>query len=154
MLQTGLLVGGALVAMSVMVELVGRGTLWAAGAALALAVWIIYYYRLLSLAVVVRGDQLEVRNLFSTRRIERSVIAAVTLGESSVAKSPNQTVVLALVDGRRLSLDACARTLQSSRTRCKVEEFQRRLELWRRQSDDDAPTSELLAVTTGGSRAP
>jgi hypothetical protein len=73
---------------------------------------------------------LEARNLFSTRRIARAAIDSVMLGESSVAKSPNQTVVLALANGQCLALDACARTLQTGRKRRRVEEFQRRLTQW------------------------
>ncbi|MGO8877562.1 MAG: PH domain-containing protein [Acidimicrobiales bacterium] len=132
----GILVAGGLVATAVTIALAGRGTYWAAGAAVALVMWIAYYYRLLSLAVLVRGDHLEVRNLFATHHLERSRIEAVALGESSVAKSPNQTVVLDLVSGERLALDACARTLQSNRAARNVEELQQRLEVWWQHSAD------------------
>jgi hypothetical protein len=135
LLQGGILFAGATVAILVTIALAGRGTFWAILAGTALVVWIAYFCRLLSLAVVVRGDHLKARNLFSTRHIERSVIGAVTLGESSVAKSPNQTVVLALAGGEHLALDACARTLQSPRKRQRVEEFQRRIERWCDQAD-------------------
>jgi acyl-CoA synthetase (AMP-forming)/AMP-acid ligase II len=118
----------------VTIALIGRGTIWAVLAAGALAVWVAYFYRLLHLAVVVRGDSLQARNLFSTHRLAASAVQAVTLGESSVAKSPNQTVVLVLEDGRRIALDACARTLQSRRTLRRVEDFQQRLERWSQRS--------------------
>jgi hypothetical protein len=130
----GILALGTVMATAVTIALIGRGTIWAVLAAGALAVWVAYFYRLLHLAVVVRGDSLQARNLFSTHRLAASAVQAVTLGESSVAKSPNQTVVLVLEDGRRIALDACARTLQSRRTLRRVEDFQQRLERWSQRS--------------------
>jgi len=152
LVQAGILLAGAAVATGVTVTLASRGTLWAVLSGVALAVWIAYYSRLLMLAVVVRGDHLTARNLFSTRRIERCRVGAVTLGESSVAKSPNQTVVLALVGGQRLALDACARTLQSPRSLRRVEEFQRRIEHW--CSQGDALEAGRPSLTRGGQEAP
>jgi hypothetical protein len=139
--QGAILAGGGTVAVLVTIALAGRGTLWAILAALALGVWVVYY-RLLNLSVVVRGDVLEARNLFSTHRIARDAVGHVTLGESSVAKSPNQTVVLALADGQRVTLDACARTLQSRRKRRRVEEFQRRLSDWSGTDEPSVTASE------------
>jgi len=133
--QALLLAIGGFIAVLITIALAGRGTPWAALAAVSLIVWIAYHYRLLSMAVVVRGDELEARNLFSTHRIHRASVGAVDLGESSVAKSPNQTVVIRLSTGRTISLDACARTQQSRRKRRRVEDFQRRLAEW---SDVDA----------------
>jgi hypothetical protein len=121
---------GGFIAVLITIALMGRGTPWAALAAASLVVWIAYHYRLLSMAVVVRGDELEARNLFSTHRIHRASVGDVSLGESSVAKSPNQTVVIRLSNGRRIPLDACARTQQSRRKRRRVEDFQRRLAHW------------------------
>jgi hypothetical protein len=141
----GILALGTVMAGVVTIALIGRGTIWAVLAAGALAVWVAYFYRLTNLAVVVRGDTLRARNLFSTHRVEASTVRAVTLGESSVAKSPNQTVVLVLEDGRRIPLDACARTLQSRRTLRRVEDFQSRLEQWSQRSD----TPPAVATAAG-----
>jgi membrane protein implicated in regulation of membrane protease activity len=135
--QGAVLAIGGFVALLVTIALAGRGTLWAILAGVALGVWVAYYYRLLNLSVVVRGDVLEARNLFSTHRIVRGTVGRVTLGESTVAKTPNQTVVLALDNGRCVTLDACARTLQSRRKRRRVEDFQRRLTQW---SEVEQPT--------------
>ncbi|MGP0006259.1 MAG: hypothetical protein ACLPTB_15430 [Acidimicrobiales bacterium] len=154
LVHAGVLLAGAAVATIVTVVLASRGTPWAVVSGIALAVWVSYYYRLFNMAVVVRGDHLTARNLFSTRRIERSRVGAVTLGESAVAKSPNQTVVLALVGGQRVALDACARTLQSPRTRRRVEEFQRRLEHWSRHGPDATFAADRRALTRAGPEAP
>ncbi len=130
LLQLCVCLVGTFIAAVVTVALAGRGTPWAALAGLALAVWIGYFYRLLHVAVIVRGEEIEVRNLFSTHRVERSQIDGVGLGESAVARSPNRTVVLFLLDGRRLAIDACARQLQSGRKLRKVEDFRARLAVW------------------------
>lgn len=130
LLHISILLVGTFVGAVVTIALAGRGTLWALLAGVALAVWIGYYYRLLNLAVIAHGSHLEVRNLFATHRIERSLVVDISLDESSVARSPNCTVVLTLAGGRRVALDACARTLQSGRKVRKVEEFHRRLEVW------------------------
>jgi hypothetical protein len=141
--QGAVLAIGGFIAGLVTIALAGRGTFWAILAAVALGVWVAYYYRLLNLSVVVRGDVLEARNLFSTHRVDRGAVGEVTLGESSVAKSPNQTVVLALANGRCLALDACARTLQSRRKRRRVEDFQRRLAQWSATDRSNVTEPEL-----------
>jgi hypothetical protein len=141
--QGAVLAVGGFVAVVVTIALAGRGTFWAILAAAALGIWVAYYYRLLNLSVVVRGDVLEARNLFSTHRVDRGAVGEVTLGESSVAKSPNQTVVLALANGRCLALDACARTLQSRRKRRRVEDFQRRLAQWSATDRSNVTEPEL-----------
>jgi hypothetical protein len=151
--QALLLAGGGFVAVLITIALAGRGTPWAALAAAALIVWIGYHYRLLSVAVVVRGDELEARNLFSTHRIHRAAVGDVSLGESTVAKSPNQTVIIRLSTGRTIPLDACARTQQTRRKRRRVEDFQRRLAEWSDAGDagsgapsDSGPGQEPAAV--------
>lgn len=131
---------GGFLALLVTIALIGRGTIWAIVAAASFGVWVAYYYRLLSLSVVVRGDVLEARNLFSTRRIARESVGAVSLGESAMLKRPNQTVVLALEGGQQVVLDACARTMQSRRKRRRVEDFQRRLTQW---SELDQPDNRV-----------
>jgi len=136
--QACLLAIGGFVAVLITIALAGRGTPWALLAAAALLVWSAYHYRLLSMSVV-RGDQLEARNLFSTHRIHRAAVGAVGLGESSVAKTPNQTVIISLSTGRTITLDACARSQQSRRKRRRVEDFQRRLARW---SDLDGSDNE------------
>ncbi|MGO9557530.1 MAG: hypothetical protein ACLPQS_14060 [Acidimicrobiales bacterium] len=133
---------GGFVALLVTIALIGRGTVWAIVAGASLAVWVAYYYRLLSLSVVVRGDVLEARNLFATRRINREAVGAVTLGESSMVKKPNQTVVLALDGGQQVVLDACARTMQSRRKRRRVEDYQRRLAQWSGIDEPDASVGD------------
>jgi hypothetical protein len=122
-------VGGFLAVVGT-IALIGRESPWAGLAAGALVVWVGYFYRLMGLSVSANDDTLEVRNLFATRRITRSAVDAVTLGESTVAKSPNQTVVIHLADGKAVPLDACARTLHSPRKLRRVEEFQRRVTRW------------------------
>ncbi|MHB8243736.1 MAG: PH domain-containing protein [Acidimicrobiales bacterium] len=128
--QGGIFAVGGFVAIIGTIALIGRGSVWAVLAAVALAVWVAYFYRLIGLSVKADREVLEVRNLFVTRRINRGAVRSVTLGPSNVAKSPNQTVVIELVDGRSLPLDACARTLQSKRKVRRVEEFRRRLAGW------------------------
>ncbi len=139
LLQLCVFLVGTFVAAVVTVALAGRATPWAALAGLALAVWIGYFYRLLHIAVIVRGEEIQVRNLFTTHRVERSQIGDVGLGESAVARAPNRTVVLGLLDGRHLALDACARQLQSGRRPRKVEDFRTRLTAWsgHRESERD-----------------
>jgi hypothetical protein len=144
--QSATLAIGGFVAVLVTIALAGRGTLWAILAAVALGIWVTYFCRLLNMSVVVRGDVLKARNLFSTHQIARSAVGQVTLGESSVARSPNQTVVLALADGQHLSLDACARTSQSRRKRRRVEDFHRRLTQW-----SDEPTVSDGAIISAQS---
>ncbi|HEV8063719.1 MAG TPA: PH domain-containing protein, partial [Acidimicrobiales bacterium] len=92
--------------------------------------WVVYFYRLTSMVVVIRGDTLTVRNLLRTRHLPRSVVSEVSLGESSIAKSPNQTVIVTTSEGVHVPLDACARSLQSRRKRRRVEEFHRRVSDW------------------------
>lgn len=121
---------GTFVSIVVVITLIGRGTPWAAMAALALVAWCIYFYRLLHMAVVVRGDALLARNLATTNRVQRATVADVTLGESRVAKSPNQTVVLQLQSGKEVPLDACARSTNSRRRRRRVDDFYRYLTEW------------------------
>ncbi|MHB1508451.1 MAG: PH domain-containing protein [Acidimicrobiales bacterium] len=155
LLQLCVFLVGTFVAAVVTIALAGRGTPWAALAGLALAVWIGYFYRLLHIAVIVRGENIEVRNLFSTHRVERSQIDDVGLGESAVTRAPNRTVVLCLLDGRRLSIDACARQLQSGRRLRKVEDFRARLAVWsgHRQSDrgGDRHLQQATRWTSSGS---
>src|SRR5579883_267110 len=57
---------GTWVAVAVISWLVARGSLWAALAGAALAVWLVYFYRLLSVAVLIRGEVLTIRNLTRT----------------------------------------------------------------------------------------
>lgn len=121
---------GAFVAIVVTITLIGRGTPWAALAGAALVVWCAYFYRLVQLSVVVRADALTVRNLARTRQLRPSAVRALSLEESRVAKSPNQTVVLHLVDGQAVALDACARSTQSRRPRRRVEDSYRYLSGW------------------------
>jgi hypothetical protein len=128
--QSAMLAIGGFVAVVVTITLAGRGTFWAIGAAVALGLWVAYFWRLLNVSVVVRGDVLRARNLFSTHRIAREAVGHVALGESSVVKSPNRTVVLALVGGRCVALDACARSSRSRSQRRRVEDFRRRLAQW------------------------
>jgi len=142
---------GTFVSIVVVISLIGRGTPWAVLAAVALAAWCTYFYRLLHMAVIVRGDTLLARNLSATRRVERSSVADVTLGESHVAKSPNQTVVLRLIGGHHLSLDACARSTDSRRRRRRVDDFYRYLTEWSLGSPADvAPTAADPAPDRSG----
>ena len=134
---------GTWVALVVTISLVGRGTPWALPAGLALTIWLAYFYRLINMAVIVRGDCLEARNLRSTRRIERATVAEVALGESSVTKAPNQTVIIRTMNGQQIPLDACARSMQSRWKRRRVEEFHRRLALW-------AEPAEVAAILDPG----
>lgn len=138
---------GAFLAVVGTIALVGHGSLWAILAAAATVVWCTYFYRLIGLAVVAHEEVLEVRNLFITRRLDRASVRAVSLGKSTVAKSPNQTVVLELDSGRSIALDACARTLQSKRKFRRVEEFERRLKRW--SGVDERPPSEEEADAAG-----
>lgn len=136
--NASLLVAGGGAAAVVTVILGLRGSFWAVGAAAALGVWVAYYYRLATLAVVARGDVLEVRNLFVTHRLDRSAIANVGLGQSSVAKEPNQTVVLNLAGGEQVSLDACARSLTAPRA-APAPELRARIIAWRDASLAEKP---------------
>src|SRR5581483_4039500 len=116
----------------VTISLAGRGTYWAFLAGAALVVWLGYFYRLANLVVVVRGDVLTVRSLTSTRHVHCSEVAAVRLGESSVAKSPNRAVIIETAQGREICPDACARQIQTRRERRRVEDFHKRLCQWAR----------------------
>jgi hypothetical protein len=141
-------VGGWL-ALAVTITLIGRGSIWAVLAGVSLAVWVWYFYRLVSMAVFIRGDTLTVRNLLRTRHIARASIAEVTLGDSTVAKAPNQTVIVETSSGQRFRLEACARSLQSPRKRRRVEEFQRRVAAWSAPELPEAPTeSEAVELTS------
>ncbi len=130
LLQACVAAAGGFLAVLAVVALAGRGSPWAGLAGASLLVWVAYFYRLTGLSVVAGDGVLEVRNLYRTRRIARSAIRSVRLGESSVAKAPSRTVVLALEGGGSLPLDACARTVQSRRGARRVEDFQRRLASW------------------------
>ncbi len=140
--NAALLVGGSAVAVAVTVILALRGSIWAVGAALALGVWVAYYYRLTTLSVVARGDVLEVRNLFATRRLDRSAIVNVRLGESSVAKGPSQTITLDLAGGEHLPLDACAITLTAPAASGRLPELRRRLVVWSESSVAEKPLQD------------
>ncbi len=121
---------GTWVAIAVIISLAGKGTPWALLAVAALCVWIYYFYRLVTMSVVVRDEAIEIRNLHSTHRLTRDGVTDVGFGKSSIAKSPNQTVVLMTDTGGSISLDACARSVQSRWKRRRVEDFKRRLEHW------------------------
>ena len=121
---------GTFVSIVVVITLIGRGTPWAVLAAVALVSWGTYFYRLLHMAVIVRGDTLLARNLAATHRVERSSVTDVTLAESRVTKGPNQTVLLRLAGGRVLALDACARVTDSRRRRRRVDDYYRYLTEW------------------------
>lgn len=128
--QTFVFAAGGFVAVVGTIALAGRGSPWAALAAAAAAVWSLYFWRLIGLSVTSRGEVLEVRNLYATRRVPRSAVRSVALGPSNVAKAPSRTVVLELADGSLLPLDACARTVQPPRRARRVAELQRRLAEW------------------------
>jgi hypothetical protein len=128
--QTSVFAVGGFVAAVGTIALAGRGSPWAALAAAAAAVWSLYFWRLIGLSVTSRGEVLEVRNLYATRRVPRSAVRSVTLGPSNVAKAPSRTVVIELADGSLLPLDACARTVQPPRRARRVAELQRRLAEW------------------------
>jgi hypothetical protein len=140
--QMGLAAIGSWMALLVTVTLAARGNFWALLAGTALVVWVVYFYRLLSVAVTIRGDILTVRNLLRTRHVIRSSVREVTLGQSSLAKLPNQTVVIRTRSGQQLPLDACARSTQSPRKSRRVEEFHRRVQAW--------STIELPVSQAGG----
>jgi hypothetical protein len=128
--QIGIAGFGAWLALVVTTTLAARTTLWALLAGAALVVWLIYFYRPVSMVVVIRGDTLTVRNLLRTRHVSRTTVAEVTLGESTVAKAPNQTVVIKTRNGQQVRLEACARSVQSRRKRRRVEDFHRRVTDW------------------------
>ncbi|HET9090823.1 MAG TPA: PH domain-containing protein [Acidimicrobiales bacterium] len=130
LLQACVAGAGGFLAVLALIALAGRGSPWAGLAAASLLVWAAYFYRLIGLCVVAGDGVLEVRNLYRTRRVARSAIRSVHLGESSVAKAPSRTVVLELKSGGSLPLDACARTVQSRRGARRVEDFRRRLAGW------------------------
>jgi hypothetical protein len=135
-------VGGWL-ALVVTLSLAGKGTIWAVLAGASLVVWVVYFYRLTSMVVVIRGDTLTVRNLLRTRHLQRSVVSDVSYGESSIAKSPNQTVIVTTSGGLHVPLEACARSLQSRRKKRRVEEFHRRVTDWSSELPEDL---ELVAA--------
>ncbi len=137
---------GAWMALVVTITLAGRGTIWALLAGLALVVWVLYFYRLISMVVLIRGDTLTVKNLLRTKHLTRSAIAEVTLGQSSVAKSPNQTVIVKTCSGQDVALDACARSMQSRRKRRRVEEFQRRVANWSLPDPRAAVAEQVMTV--------
>jgi hypothetical protein len=128
--QGGVFAAGSFLAVIGTIALIGRGSPWAALAGTATVVWITYFYRLIGLAVIASTETLEVRNLYRTRRVSRQEVRAVSMAESTVAKSPSQTVVVHLANGHSLPLDACARRVQSRRRLRRVEEYQRRIRNW------------------------
>ncbi len=144
--QSGVCAAGGFLAVVGTIALVGRGSPWAALAGAATAIWAAYFYRLIGLTVTAKGSVLEVRNLFTRRMVSRDDVRSVSMGESTVVKSPSQTVVLHLSDGKSLALDACARTVRSRRRLRRVEEFQRRIRGWTESGEDDTVTVEASSV--------
>jgi hypothetical protein len=150
--QASVFAAGGFVAVVGTIALAGRGSPWAALAAAAAAVWGLYFWRLIGLSVTSQGEVLEVRNLYATRRVPRSAIGSVTLGPSNIAKAPSRTVVLELVDGSSLPLDACARTVQPPRRARRVAELQRRLAEWAKPVEVHGREPEQPAASAMGSR--
>lgn len=141
---------GAWVALTVTLTLAERATIWAALAGVALVVWVTYFYRMINMAVLVHGDVLTARNLLRTRHVCRNAVAAIVLAESSIAKSPNQTVVIRTDTGGEIALDACARTVQTRRKARRVEDFQHRLVAWRETpAGGSEPAGDELLVQDG-----
>lgn len=109
-----------------------HGTSGVLVAAVMLIIGVALAYRLVTLGVFGRGDELVVRNNFRTRRLTRSEIEDFRVGSASGGLPVNKAISVLLMDGSLLNLDVTTCLTVLPRGRRRLDQQLLTLRAWRR----------------------